>query len=246
MAMSSIIEPHKALESLVEERTIQLKESREESEFYLRLWIHKMGNLLQGLISYLQLIEERLATGRSVSDIQTSAIEIGREAVLVNRQVAKLYEIKEWSGSHNWPVAVNEFINRSINNVKDLLPDRALKFTLSEIPSNLMVYADGLLDVIFVNLFIRCSLQAAEEYNPIDVQVLTSGETVRVSVQSLGKPLSEDIMNSFEDTGTLLRSTLDLDLVMVRMLVEKYGGGIHYGRLTNPDRNLFTILFKKG
>jgi hypothetical protein len=53
-------------------------------------------------------------------------------------------------------------------------------------------------------------------------------------------------MNSFEDTGTLLRSTLDLDLIMVRMLIEKYGGAIHYNLLPNPERNLFVIFFNKG
>jgi hypothetical protein len=246
MAMSTIIEPHKALESLVDERTIQLIESRQESEFYLRLWTHKMGNLLQGLISYLQLIEDRIKSGESVADIQTSAMEIGREAVLVNRQVVKLYQIKESSETKLWPVALKEIVLRSVNESKNLLPDRGLSFQISDIPVDLMVRADGLLDVIFVNLFIRCRLQSIDESSKIKVYVQLSGDSVRVSVQCLGKPLSSDIMSSFNDTGTLLRSTLDLDLIMVRMLVDKYGGAIQYTLLPNPNRNLFVILFKRG
>ena len=246
MAMSSIIEPHQALESLVNQRTVELIEARQESEFYLRLWTHKMGNLLQGLISYLQLIEDRLESGESIADIQTSAMEIGREAVLVNRQVAKLYQIKESLESKLWPVALNEIIMRSVKESKDLLPDRGLSFQVSEIPTDLMVRADGLLDVLFVNLFIRCRLQSEDENSPIKIYVQLTGDSIRVSVQSPGKPLSSDIISSFNDTGTLLRSTLDLDLIMVRMLVDKYGGAIQYTLLPNPNRNLFVILFKKG
>ena len=246
MAMSSIIEPHKALESLVDERTIQLIEARQESEFYLRLWTHKMGNLLQALISYLQLIEDRIKTGESITDIQTSAMEVGREAVLVNRQVVKLYQIKESSESKLWPVALKEIVFRSVNETKDLLPDRGISVDIPDIPADLMVRANGLLDVLFVNLFIRCRLQSEDESSLIKVYVQLSGDTVRVSIQCPGKPLSSDIMSSFNDTGTLLRSTLDLDLIMVRMLVDRYGGAIQYTLLPNPNRNLFVILFKKG
>jgi hypothetical protein len=246
MAMSSIIEPHKALEELVEERTSQLKESRQESVFYLRLWTHKMGNLLQSLITYLQLIENRISAGESVADIETSAIEVSREAALVNRQVAKLYQIKESSESQLWPVALKEIITRSINESKNLLTDRGLSTQISDIPSDLMVQADGLLDVVFVNLFIRCRLQSKDEASTAKVDVQPSGDSVRISIQCPGIPLSSEIMKSFNDTSTLLRSTLDLDLIMVRMLIDKYRGAIQYTLLPNPDRNLFVILFNKG
>jgi len=52
---SEIVEPHKALTALVDLRTKQLNESKREIEFYLNIWGHKIGNLLQSMMLYLEM-----------------------------------------------------------------------------------------------------------------------------------------------------------------------------------------------
>ena len=49
MSVSAVFEPRKILEETVEHRTQELRDSKAESEFYLGMWTHKMGNILQAM-----------------------------------------------------------------------------------------------------------------------------------------------------------------------------------------------------
>ena len=67
--ISSVIQPYRDLESIVEKRTNELEQSQRESDFFLNMWTHKMGNLLQGMVSYLEILE--YAKQNSMDDQKT-------------------------------------------------------------------------------------------------------------------------------------------------------------------------------
>ncbi|MDF1538800.1 MAG: hypothetical protein P1Q69_07850 [Candidatus Thorarchaeota archaeon] len=54
MIITSILEPHDVLNEVVSERTSRLKQSDEEIIFDLDMWTHKMGNILQGMMTSLR------------------------------------------------------------------------------------------------------------------------------------------------------------------------------------------------
>ena len=93
MIITAVIEPHKALVGLVEERTQEVEASRKESEFYLNLWGHKIGNLLQGMTMYLDLLA--LPEPQNPQHLQESARGLSREAAFINRQIGILAQVKE-------------------------------------------------------------------------------------------------------------------------------------------------------
>ncbi|MBA7562445.1 hypothetical protein ES708_04097 [subsurface metagenome] len=93
--VTSIIHPHKLLESQVFQRTQELNQSKRESDFYLSMWTHKLGNFLQGMVTYLDILEH--ASQNSEDDSKTRAVarDLSREAIIVNQQVTDLMRIRE-------------------------------------------------------------------------------------------------------------------------------------------------------
>ncbi|MFW9794747.1 MAG: hypothetical protein ACFFEE_10620, partial [Candidatus Thorarchaeota archaeon] len=78
--VTSILHPHRHLEGLVNQRTKELNLSKQESEFYLKMWTHKMGNYLQGMITYLEILEMAEQYSEDDRETRLAAGDLSREA----------------------------------------------------------------------------------------------------------------------------------------------------------------------
>ena len=67
---------------------------------------------------------------------------------------------------------------------------------------------------------------------------------VDIHVAYSGNPLSEDIETSVFHELNLLKTTLNLDLYSVKILMDHYEGTFEYHRLQDPDLNQFVLRFK--
>ncbi|MDF1538858.1 MAG: hypothetical protein P1Q69_08145, partial [Candidatus Thorarchaeota archaeon] len=155
--VTSILDPHKALESLPEERT-------RESEYYLNMWTHKMGNLLQGLVTYLDILDHAEQGSYDDRDSRSAARVLSREAILVNHQVLQITSIKEGLNQELKPMD----IGKAIESAETLLGKDIFNYEYPENES-FIVIADDLLSLLFLNNIIFNVKNKAEESVNISV-----------------------------------------------------------------------------
>lgn len=245
MMIASIVEPHRALESVVRERTLQLEESRNETEFYLRLWTHKIGNLLQGISTYLELIGYKAGEIDSITEMQKPAMDLAKESVLVNRQVENLVRIKENESSVTWPVNLYQVLINSIDEVKVFLDDKSISVKLIDVNQSLQVVADDLIRIVLTNLVIRCARQNKLNHQRATIQIKENQNNVQVLFGPCPLLSNSEIKEWSRNKPTLKSSVVDLDLYMAWCLMERYGGSIEQQQSPNYKEEELVLTFIK-
>ena len=143
----------KVLYEIVDDRTSKLEQSEKEIVFYLDMWTHKIGNILQGMMTYLELLPGNSEDNNMVQN--ELAKDLGREGNLVNRQVIALTKIKQTKGKPLGSVNLRDaFIVAS----EDILSYYSVKGTPSldiQVNPDIYVEADALLAHLFLTLFIH-------------------------------------------------------------------------------------------
>ena len=241
MMVSVILEPHSILNELVDDRTRKLEISERESEFYLDMWSHKIGNILQGMLTYLELLSEKSHIDR-VSTIQ-SAFDLGKEANLVNRQVINLIKIKQSKNLEMGPVDLKGALLIAAKNATEFQENRELSIEIG-VDQNVNVDADDLLDLLFLSLFIHAAKKEETEDLKIVVDSQPGEDSLVVSVTCSCRALSPEAANYLSEEGLPSLTQLGLELFTVKLLLMRYGCQLQCKADDNGE-NLFLISFKK-
>jgi hypothetical protein len=242
MIITAVIEPHKALVGLVEEKTDEVEASRKESEFYLNLWGHKIGNLLQGLVIYLDLLS--LPEPQDPQSLQKSAKGLSREAALINRQVGVLAQVKEKSELDLQPLNAHDAIQGAVKSIEDFTSPETLSLRFHDDADHNWVLADDLLKTVFENLLSFIIRSSKDKASQIDIRFEETKDWVGIHFTYSGDPLSEDAEASVFQELHLFKTTLNLGLYSVKILMDHYEGVFEYHRLQEPDLNRFVLRFK--
>ena len=233
MIITSIIEPHRVLESLVEERTVQLNESRKETELYLRLWTHKIGNLLQGISTYLELIGNGSEGIPILSDFQKLAMDLVNESTLVNRQIERLVRIKEKETSVIWPINISQILSKLEENTQGTHNHVVFIERTRHKDHEVQILADDLIDIVFSNLLTKCAKVHKENQRKPTIRILENKNTIQVIFSPCSLESVSEVKKWSISKPSSKNSVVDLDLFMVWQLMEKYGGRIEHRK--NPD-----------
>lgn len=240
--IKSVIQPHRELESLVEQRTRELELSDQESEFYLNLWTHKMGNILQGIVSYLDLLEH--VTQQELDDQGASSVtrELSREAILVNHQVLQLSKIKERYHHPLTQIDVTKAISRAIETATELLGKDVfvINFTYDE---RIIVKGDDLIDLVFLSAIIFHVRNKLDEKIVLAISSEEFETTQSVFIKCRGKPMSKEIQEFVHSDKIIGSVSLDLDLFTIKLLMNRYNGSINFQRDDVNEENTFIIRF---
>jgi len=242
MIITAVVEPHKALVGLVEERTQEVEASRKESEFYLTLWGHKIGNLLQGMTMYLDLLA--LPDPQDPKHLQESASSLSREAALINRQVGILAQVKENAPQVLIPLNTRDTIQGALETMDALISPDTINIRFHDDIEQRWIMADSLLEAVFVNLFSFISRSIEKKEIDVNIEYKETEGNVDIHFAYFGKPLSKDIENSVFHELHLFKTSLNLDLYSVKILMDHYEGAFEYHRLHEPDVNQFVLRFK--
>ncbi|MHA1906372.1 MAG: hypothetical protein ACW98Y_03680 [Candidatus Thorarchaeota archaeon] len=240
---ASVIEPRKALSLLVTQRTMELEKSREESEFYLNLWGHKIGNLLQGMMLYLGMLSTGNKDSNEIAELSEVALDIGRETTMINRQVAALIKIKEEKKVQLESRNVMDAIQDAMIYSMELIGANCFEEDINLPQDSIRVVADEFLDLVFLNIFTYLCGQAEDP--KLSLQSQEEGELFAIDIQSKGSAMPDDIYNSLFSNLEPSRTTLSLDLFIVRILMSKYNGTIQYIRNDESNVNIFMLTFRK-
>lgn len=231
--MTAVVDPQRELTYLVERRTKELEESKQESEYYLNLWGHKIGNLLQAITIYLEMMEDRSES--------SPALELSRKTALINRQVSTLIEIKETIGQELVPVPLVPHVQRVQTQAEDMT--RLMCTYDVTIPPDVTVIADRMLEFVFLNVI---SYICEENPKPhIKITAEKHPTSVIVDIISPGTRVPSAIVESFVSELVPTRTTMSLDLFIVKILMERYDGQLLYSFNEDTQSNKFTLRFNR-
>ncbi len=244
MLSTAIIEPRRELEKTVATRTKELSDSKQESEFYLGIWTHKMGNLLQGLLVYLDLLQIAEESGSDTGDHRRSAMEIAREATLLNAQVTKLSQAKDVPGIERTPVSLVSVISNSMDLASKLLNPDAFRINFI-VSADVDVLADEMLDIAILSLmsfFVR-----TRRHEDLDITITYEKKNDRVNtrIDCIGDEISIEYQEFLENHTVPQSPAIELDLYVARTIVELFHGTITSQRLWNEGINRFSIDLEK-
>ncbi len=245
MVTVSVAEPYRTLEVIVAERTKQLELSRQESEYYLNMWSHEIGNLLQSMSTYIEIMADHYEDEMLKADTRDAALEISKRVKFILGQVAKLTKIKEGFKTQLKPVELIQVINQAVGTIGEMGEEREFSLTIPSMDRETWILADDLGELIFVNIFIHFLENGLTENPTILVSVEDSPLDLAVNVKSEGKELPEDVQESLVEDLNPSKTALGLGLFTVRLLMEHYGGSIEYYRLKETSENLFVLHLKK-
>lgn len=239
---TSIIEPRKVMMDLVRQRTKELEETKQESEFYLNVWGHKIGNLLQSMILYLEMISTSSERNQEIVDLADAAIEIGRETSQINRQVAALIKLKEREDIELSSINISEVLDSSLAITKKTYGPDCFQEEYSSLPESIKILANEFLEFVFVNLLAFICKNSPKSKLAISPIITPQRFTLRFSFDEPRLPL--DIENSLFSKIQPSKTTLSLDLYTVKILMKKFNGVFEYSWTEQTKENHFILTFK--
>jgi hypothetical protein len=203
-----------------------------------------MGNLLQGMITYLDILE--LAALNSEEDIKTraAASDISREAAMLNQQVIQLTRIKENIHQTLWLVNLPEALEDAIKSATKLLGENSFRAQFIH-QETLTVKADNLLPLAFHSLIAYQVKNRIDDQPNIKISIGDSDSPQGLKIECRGKEVPEELKRFIEGDELKGQIALDLDLFTIKLLMNRYGARIVCGYDDKTGENSCTFIFPK-
>lgn len=227
VVMEVVVDPFRTLKTLVTKRTEELAESKRESEYYLNIWSHKVGNLLQELQLYLELLDSA-SDQQEVRKLSRSSLMLINDVEAINRQVRILTRIKNRQVGDLFPVSMKDAIRQAIQEVKAIFEDDVPEITFSEFRHDDYVLGDDLLSTIPFNIIMYIIKIQTAGKPKIRVSLSESPDHLIAHIQFKGKHISEDVETVLYDSLDPSRTTIGLDIYAVKILLSEYSGTFVY------------------
>ncbi|MFW9845049.1 MAG: hypothetical protein ACFFEV_10770 [Candidatus Thorarchaeota archaeon] len=240
--MDVVVDPFRALKTLVSKRTEELAESKRESEYYLNIWSHKVGNLLQEMQLLLELLN-LTSDLDEMKKLSYSSMMLVNEVEAINRQVRILSRIKSRQEEDLFPVSMNDAISTAIHEVNAVTSDIETEITFNRLEQNSHVLADDLLHTVPFNISMYIIRDLTVEKPKINVSLSESSDYLIIRFQYEGKHIPEEILAALNDTLDPSRTTLGLDVFAVKALLNDYGGTFVYE--DSPSGGQFIASIRK-
>jgi hypothetical protein len=242
MVISNVIEPRRELSAAVKIRTEELEHAKKETEFYLNIWAHKVGNLLQGMTTYLDLFSASIDP-EFLSQPQETAKDLSGQATMINRQVAALLRVKENEVARTWPVHLLNMIRKAYDDTVETL-EKKPEAPIFEGESDAHVIADDFLDLVFISLF-SFILRNCPSDNPLKLKTETLKGKVQVSITCEGMTVPIDAELALSSGIIPDRKHLGLEIFTAKILMTYYGGRIDYRKDSETGVSSFVLDFNQ-
>lgn len=229
------ITERKRTESALRQSKQKYQKAFNRAEFYKDLFAHDIRNILQGILTGLQLIEIQLlrSENRETSleniDIVRSQIERGQRLVL---NIKKLSQITHDERNLN-PVKIFPILEGSIRNIKNVFNDRSIAINIHCQNKDLKIKANELLEDLFENLLLNSIKHNDNKNIEITVNIIKNyhDNTEFVKFEFLDNGIGikdsrkEEIFERADYDIQKLKG-LGLGLSLVKRIVNLYNGKI--------------------
>lgn len=240
MSVTAVFEPRRILEETVNKRTKELQDSKAESEFYLGMWTHKMGNILQAMIVYLDLLDEHKTSSPELEDIQLSAKVLSREATLLNLQVTKLSQILELKRDEIEPTPLVSILSDAMDYAAFLLNPQDFKVQL-EIGINPSIYADRMLAIAILSIISFVVKTRNTENLSFQIHCEMSDDDAVLIMRCPGGELTHEVQEYLHLESVMLTTRIDFDIFVARSIINIFHGQLSYAHSKTERMNRFRI-----
>ncbi|MFW9848309.1 MAG: sensor histidine kinase [Candidatus Thorarchaeota archaeon] len=242
MMATSITEPHRGLSAIVRERTQELLQARDESSFYLNIWTHEVGNILQGILMYLETLELlQSASPEIVKQIIPARILTDRATQTI-RQVAEIAAMKE-NAIELHTVNVASAIDEVIKIVKTHYIASGVRISHVQINQKITVLADAMFSDLISKLISNVIEKSENQHLTIRIMVLEISSKIHIDIRDNGQPLSDLVRQYLTGETAVLQTEIGLDLFIVRNLLRRYRGRISFEKMGSTNENLTLLRF---
>lgn len=242
--VTSIIHPHKILESQVFQRTQELNQSKRESDFYLSMWTHKLGNFLQGLVIYLDILEHASQNSKDDRKTRVVARDLSSEAMIVNRQVIDLMRIRERQHQVLWPVNLLQVLKEAVNSAEQMIGTENFSVEYVNLQDH-TVMADNFLPLVFQSLMSFHHKNRIEDRPKFIISMETYDDSIDIIFKSHGEDVHQELKDFMESGENMNKIALDLDFFTIKLLTTRYHASIRCERNEDASENLCILGFSK-
>ncbi len=238
---TSITEPHRGLSTIIRERTEELTQARDESKFYLNIWTHEVGNILQGILIFLESLELLRHESEELTKRIQPAKALAERATQTIRQVADIATMKK-SKPILHAINVESAINVALKNIREQFDMSTIKIQLQQINQEITINADALF-ADMISKFLSDIIHRSKNSNLlIHVMVFDIFSTTHIEIRDNGPHLSNNAREYLTGEASALQSEVGLDLFIVRNLLQRYRAMMSIETL-NSKENLTILKF---
>ena len=251
------------LKDQVEKRTLELKErtdlleeevkkrhdSERKSELYLDLMTHDIGNLHQGLLGNLMILDRKVNDESDRSFTDSSLDLVGRSINLV-KHVKLISRLKEYDKPIE-RIDLRSNIEEAIVEIKKSFNPMDIKIETSYPDHDLFVMADKLVSEVIINILHNTVKVQLPNTPVIDVRVIEGRSVIRLEISDHGPGIEDSMKNIIFERykGEMIeRGRMGIGLSIVKMLMEHYNGKIWIEDRIKGNRSMgakFIIEFNK-
>ncbi len=229
------ITEQKKVEEALKKSEKEYREAYNRAEFYKDLFTHDINNILQNILSGIQLSEMEIGRTEKLKKLSEyySIIknQIKRGATLVSniRKLSKLDETEMLIKN----VEICTILEKSITYVKNAYQEKNIKIQVDSIGKKLYVHANELLEDIFENILVnsikfndklaleilvKISKEKIENINYIKIEIMDNGFGIEDSRKE--KVFQRRYSEETSDRG------MGLGLSLVKKIIDSYKGKI--------------------
>jgi len=202
--------------------------ARERAEFYTDLMAHDINNYIQGVIGFLDLLEETQLKGDQALLVTQASEQANRVSSLIERvrTISKAQHPEELK-----PVDMRAVIDQSVADIKQKYSDRDLEIVVKEPEGPVSVTADDLLGDLVLNLLDNAVKFCTLSKVLVEVDVVPDGDRgwVSISVADRGPGIDDDDKDEVFFRFVRRREEAEgtgLGLSLVMALTDRYKGRV--------------------
>ena len=215
------------------------KEAYNRAEFYKDVFAHDVSNILQGILSSVELCRFNIKFNTSKSkktidldsllDIIEDQVNRGSNLVSNIRKISSIDNVKR----NLEKIEVCEILKSSIRNIKKNFPKRKLEFSFENNYNKLYVRANHLIRDIFINILYNAVKHNSRSIVKVEIEIskeILNGESlIRFQFKDNGVGIRDSQKLSIFQTSSIESQSfnrLGLGLSLVKKLIENYSGKI--------------------
>lgn len=218
----------------MQEMQLQINRREKENKQIVASVAHEIRNPLGGIQINSELLLEESKDNPNIINYTNAVVrEIKHLSNIVESFLTYAQPIE-----HNLvKVNIEEVIQKAILQLKNEFPNCCISVIGSGI-ANLHL---GKMQHVFYNL-IKNGIEASTNDEEIEINIVSIGSELRISIRNYGKPISEDIQPQiFEAFFTTKEKGIGLGLSIAKAIVEQHGGRICLN-YSNEDGTEFVII----